>query len=179
MQVTSSEKLTPKSASMISQQAMKAEYTVHKMDNEDSNAETGKRKRRLAMNRITARERNRRKRQYIANLQIKENAIKVVNHERAQENEQLKAQIESIKSTMSTDRPSAINLQQLSSHSTSTNLSSHSTSTTTPEPTSTILSLVNQINLPSAYDSSASMRASNRPAPTDTASILEALMRRR
>lgn len=169
MQVTSSEKLTPKSASMISQQAMKAEYTVDKMDNEDSNAEIGKRKRRLAMNRITARERNRRKRQYIANLQIKENAIKIVNHERAQENEQLKAQIKSIISLMSTDRPSAINLQQLSSHS----------PPTTPEPTSTILSLVNQINLPSAYDSLVSMRASNRPAPTDTALILEALMRRR
>ena len=168
MQITSSEKLTPKSASMISQQAMKAEYTVHKMDNEDSNAETGKRKRRLAMNRITARERNRRKRQYIANLQIKENAIKVVNHERAQENEQLKAQIKSIISLMSIDRPSAINLQQLSSHS----------PPTTPEPTSTILSLVNQINLPPAYDSLVSMRASNRPAPTDTALILEALMRR-
>ena len=120
------------------------------------------------MNRITARDRNRRKRQYIANLQIKENAMKVANREKARENEQLKAQIESIKMIMSINRPSAINLQQLSS----------CCHTTTPELTSTTLNLVNQINLPSTYDSSAPMQATNRQTQTDIALILEALMRR-
>lgn len=68
----------------------------------ENNVDIGRRNRRLAMNRITARERRRRKRQHLEDLESQVEKLRVLNEIQQRKNAEIRAQINVVMAAMST-----------------------------------------------------------------------------